>query len=185
MSVEFAILGALQFEALTGYDIKKIFQEATFMHWSGNNNQVYKALLSLQEKGYASSDVEIQLQSPSRKRYRTTAAGSQALKEWLKSEQEPPYFKKTILVQLFFARGIEAFELIDILANYQKQLENQLLMHQNNHLFKVFDPHRSDLERLAYTLVNDNVEQGLMSDIAWAKTAVEAIVKVSQKEGYK
>lgn len=176
MSVEFAILGALQFEALTGYEIKKIFQEATFMHWSGNNNQVYKALLALQEKGYASSEVELQVQNPSRKRYKTTAAGSQALKNWLKSEQEPPTFKKPILVQLFFARGIEASELMDFLQCYQKQLENQLLMHQNNRLFKVFNPQRNSMEVLTYDLVHDNVQMGLNCEIEWAKKAIQRVL---------
>lgn len=176
MSVEFAILGALQFEALTGYEIKKIFQEATFMHWSGNNNQVYKALLSLQEKGYASSEVELQVQNPSRKRYKTTAAGSQALKNWLKSEHEAPSFKKPILIQLFFARDIEASELIDMLQSYQKQLENQLLMHQNNRLFKVFNPERNGMEVLAYDLTYDNVQMGLNCEIEWAKEAVQRVL---------
>ena len=57
VSIKHAILGILSFKPLTGYDIKKIIQESSFMYWSGNNNQVYKALLELHDKGFVTNEV--------------------------------------------------------------------------------------------------------------------------------
>lgn len=181
MSIEFAILGALQYEALTGYELKKIFQEASFMYWSGNNNQVYKALLSLQEKGYTTSDLEIQLQNPSRKRYSTTEQGTLALKSWLLSEQEPPQLKKPILIQLCFSRGLSPSDLIFILNGYEKQLENQLVMQQNSRLSEVFKPFREGVDKLAWALVNENIERSLAEEIAWVKDAQRKITHYIQE----
>ena len=43
MSIHHAILGLLSWKPHTGYDLKKVFEDSAFMHWSGNNNQIYRA----------------------------------------------------------------------------------------------------------------------------------------------
>lgn len=47
MSIKLAILGILSWKSSTGYELKKIFEDSSFMYWSGNNNQIYKALLNI------------------------------------------------------------------------------------------------------------------------------------------
>lgn len=47
MTIEDAILGLLSWRALSGYNMKKLFEESPTLYWSGNNNEVYRALLSL------------------------------------------------------------------------------------------------------------------------------------------
>ena len=51
MDIQNALLSMLSVKPMTGYDLKKAMQESAYMHWSGNNNQIYKALLALQEEG--------------------------------------------------------------------------------------------------------------------------------------
>jgi DNA-binding PadR family transcriptional regulator len=50
MTINFAVLGILSYQPMSGYDLKKIMQDSVYMHWSGNNNQIYKALLELLER---------------------------------------------------------------------------------------------------------------------------------------
>ena len=44
MIIDYAILGLLSWKPLTGYDVKRVMQDSPFLYWSGNNNQIYKAL---------------------------------------------------------------------------------------------------------------------------------------------
>jgi DNA-binding PadR family transcriptional regulator len=56
MLINNAILGLLSYRPMTGYEIKKIIQDSSYMHWSGNNNQIYKALLELAEDGFVTAN---------------------------------------------------------------------------------------------------------------------------------
>ena len=47
MSIEHAILGLLSWRPMSGYDLKKIFEEASILYWSGNNNEIYRTLVKL------------------------------------------------------------------------------------------------------------------------------------------
>ena len=59
MSIKLAILGMLSWKSSTGYELKKIFEDSSFMYWSGNNNQIYKALLNVKRQILANSNVKL------------------------------------------------------------------------------------------------------------------------------
>ena len=54
MTINYTILGLLESGDRSGYDLKKVMQELDFLPWSGNNNQIYKALVYLGVKAYKS-----------------------------------------------------------------------------------------------------------------------------------
>ncbi|EDK32634.1 Conserved hypothetical protein [Clostridium kluyveri DSM 555] len=60
MSLNHVILGLLNGEPLTGYEIKKIIQNTPFMYWSENNNQIYKAFVELLDEGFVTKKVQHQ-----------------------------------------------------------------------------------------------------------------------------
>ena len=47
MDVHTAILGWLSWKPASGYDLKRVFSDSEIFYWSGNNNQIYKALLQI------------------------------------------------------------------------------------------------------------------------------------------
>ncbi|MDO7788285.1 PadR family transcriptional regulator [Desulforamulus aquiferis] len=63
------------------------------MHWSGNNNQIYKSLTELFDKGLVTNVVKHQESSPTKKIYSITSEGLVALKEWVLSPAEPSEIK--------------------------------------------------------------------------------------------
>ena len=90
MSIRHAILGFLSWQPSTGYELKKRFAEATPFHWSGNNNQVYGALIELHREGLVQVEVVQQEKRPARKVYAITERGREALEGWLREGSEPP-----------------------------------------------------------------------------------------------
>ena len=75
MSLNHVILGLLNREPLTGYEIKKILQSTPFMYWSGNNNQVYKAFAELLDEGFVTKEVQHQQGLPTKNIYTITEEG--------------------------------------------------------------------------------------------------------------
>ena len=96
MSIKYAILGILSWKPVTGYELKKIFEDCSFMYWSGNNNQIYKALTKMHDEALVTSEVIHQDSSPSKKIYTITEEGLEELKDWVLSSPEAPEVKKNI-----------------------------------------------------------------------------------------
>jgi len=128
MSIEFAILGLLSWKPLSGYDLKKMFEDSVALYWSGNNNEIYRTLVSLHKEGQVSREVLPQENLPARKIYSITGKGRSELKKWVIATTDLPQVKHTLLIQLAWADQLSAVELDALLAKYEDELLTQLFM---------------------------------------------------------
>ena len=79
MSLEYAILGFLNYRPLSGYDLKKVFDNSVRHFWPADQSQIYRTLTKLAEQGYVEQEIVRGLDRPDRKEYRITPAGREAL----------------------------------------------------------------------------------------------------------
>ena len=100
---EYAVLGLLALGARTGYDIKKMADEALGHFWNESFGHIYPILKRLDQRGWVTSTVEPQEGRPDRKRYALTPAGEAALREWFAMPVEPVPPRNELLLKLFFA----------------------------------------------------------------------------------
>jgi DNA-binding PadR family transcriptional regulator len=128
MSIETAILGLLSLHPLTGYELKKVFEGSVTLHWSGNNNQIYRTLVALHRQHLVSMEVQNQDKGPSRKRYTITAQGLDELRQRVLSAPEMPQLRHPFLVQLAWADALAGEELDALLARYEEEALAQLAM---------------------------------------------------------
>jgi PadR family transcriptional regulator, regulatory protein AphA len=178
MSINCAILGILSYRSMTGYDLKKVIQDSAFMHWSGNNNQIYKSLTELLDKGLVTNVVEHQESSPTKKIYTITSEGLAALKEWVLSPAEPSEIKKPFLVQLAWSKQLNTSELNILLDGYENQVKMQLLMEQNNKQDKVFLADRTPLEATIWSFINDNIRRTYETELRWIQDLRSVIANI-------
>lgn len=167
MSIKHAVLGVLSCKLLTGYDLKKIMQESPFMYWSGNNNQIYKTLLELQDDGFVTNEVYHQDSSPSKKVYTITDAGRAELKRWSKSEPEAPEIKKTFLIQLAWADQLSSEELEELLSRYEQEIKGQIAVTSQKVKKGYFAPDRTKREIALWGLIYENVVSSLINELNW------------------
>ncbi len=167
MSIKHAILGVLSYKPSTGYELKKIFEESSFMYWSGNNNQIYKALVELLDEDLVSNEVQHQTGSPSRKIYTITEEGAAELKEWVLSIPDVPEFKKTFLVQLAWADQLNIDEIDLLLSRYENEIMMKLFMEQEKIRRGIFSPDRSARERYIWEMIGDNIISSYRNELSW------------------
>lgn len=103
MSLEYAILGFLNYKPLSGYDLKKIFDTSVQHFWSADQSQIYRTLARLTEEDWARVEVVPQDDRPDRKVYHITQAGREALLAWLRGPLAIGPMRNTPLVQVFFS----------------------------------------------------------------------------------
>ena len=168
MTLEYAILGLLSWKPFSGYDLKKIFSDSPIYYWSGNNNQIYRTLLSLYEDGLVSRKVEEQENLPAKKIYTLTQAGQQMLENWLRLAPELPQRKHAFLLQLGWADLLPAEELDHLLSLYEEEV-TALAMITRAQKTLPFYPDRTRREHVLWQSVHANLDGYYQYEIQWVK----------------
>ena len=127
MSLEHAILGFLEREPMTGYDLKtRCFDDAAGHLWTADQAQVYRTLERLSQRGLARSRVFPQRGKPDRKVYRITPKGREALESWLHDHQPLTPARDSLLVRLALADVLPDEEIAGLLAQARADYQTRL-----------------------------------------------------------
>ncbi|HEY9665126.1 MAG TPA: PadR family transcriptional regulator [Allocoleopsis sp.] len=116
MSLAHVILGLLQQQQRTGYDLKTECFDRCIAHlWQADQAQIYRTLDKLETQGWLTCTIEIQHDRPNRKVYRITQTGEAALMDWLQTHQPLPVLREPLLAQLHFAAQLPNQAIIHLL----------------------------------------------------------------------
>ena len=103
MPLEHAILGFIEFEPISGYDLKKLFDVSIVHFWSATQSHIYKSLDGLEKKGWVSANIIQQIGKPNRKVYQITEDGRAELRRWLVTPLPMDPVRESSLIQIFFS----------------------------------------------------------------------------------
>jgi PadR family transcriptional regulator, regulatory protein AphA len=128
LTLENAILGFLEREPMTGYDLKtRCFDAAAGHVWTADQAQVYRTLERLSERGLVRSKLVPQRGKPDRRVYRITDKGRQALLQWLRRPQGAATVRDPFLMRVFLSADLSDAEIAGLLSqareDYQARLE--------------------------------------------------------------
>jgi DNA-binding PadR family transcriptional regulator len=112
MSLEYAILGFLNYKPLSGYDLKKIFDTSVRHFWNADQSQIYRTLARLTEQGLTEIELVEQTDRPDRKVYHITPKGQEALLVWIGGPFPYQETRSGPLVQIFFAGQLTDDEIL-------------------------------------------------------------------------
>lgn len=169
MSIKHAILGFLSWSALTGYELKKLFAQSELFHWSGNNNQIYTALVQLYRAELVSKEVQHPESGPSRKVYSITGRGAAELRQWVLAAPELPQLKHSFLAQLAWADQLETVELVDLLRRYEEEVYVKLLMLRQQAQRHAHLPQRTDREAFLWDKIMENRLSFYACELDWVR----------------
>ncbi|HOO28836.1 MAG TPA: DUF4180 domain-containing protein [Lachnospiraceae bacterium] len=182
MTINHAILGLLSWKPATGYELKKIFEESSFLYWSGNNNQIYRSLLQLLEEGLVTGELQYQEASPSKKVYTITDEGKEELKKWMLSAPEAPEFKKPFLIQLAWADLLSEEELKTLFLKYENEIRLCLLMEQEKKRRGLNALDITGRERVLWEKIADNLISSLKGELDWIQDTKDALFENKGEE---
>lgn len=112
MPLAHAILGFLEYQPMSGYDLKKYFDQSIAHFWSATQSHIYKALDSLEKDGLVESHLVPQAGKPNRKVYTITEPGRAELQRWVTTPLPVEVSRQAWLIQIFFAHDASNDELV-------------------------------------------------------------------------
>lgn len=169
MSIRHTILGFLSWQPLTGYDLKKLISGSEFLHWSGNSNQIYTALVQLHRDGLVDLRTEQQPNLPPRKIYTLMDGGRQELRSWVQSPVELPEVRNTFLAQLAWADQLSATEIDRLVGAYEEEVGVRLAMCRERIRRGPPSPDRTPRERYLWKMAHENRVRAWETELGWVR----------------
>ena len=126
MPLEHAILAFIEFNPMSGYDLKKFFDVSVAHFWSATQSHIYKSLEGLEKKGWAEAHVIQQDGKPNRKEYQATAEGRAELRRWLVTPLPMEPVREGCLIQIFFSHFSTNEEIAALFETRMKEIREQI-----------------------------------------------------------
>jgi PadR family transcriptional regulator AphA len=103
---KYAILGMLSLKPMSGYQMKKRFDDSIAHFWNENYGHIYPMLKRLESEGLVTKRTEQAVGNPPRNIYTVTDRGKDELNAWLLLPAERPILRIELLLKLFFGYRI-------------------------------------------------------------------------------
>lgn len=130
MTIQQIILGFLHAGPKSGYTLKKAIVAVPFFHSSANNNQIYKALLTLHRAGLVEVALHVKEKGAASKVYSITAAGEEALRAAVVAPPEGTEYYSDFHQKLAFAHTLDQAALAALFAAYEAKTRSMLAIAQ-------------------------------------------------------
>ncbi|MHB1042840.1 MAG: PadR family transcriptional regulator [Eubacteriales bacterium] len=129
MSLSYAILGLINYSPMTGYDLKKLFDDSINFFWSAQTSQIYRELKTWEKKGCIVSTVQPSEKGPDKRIYGITEQGIDCLKNWLSDmpDEVDEDNRNAFLLRVFLLSQLGVDELVFQIQKRLKKYRRDLL----------------------------------------------------------
>jgi len=121
--MEHVILGFLNRQPMSGYDLRKKMLYSTGMFYDASFGTIYPTLKKLEKKGFVLSK-KVQKKRKTLLIYTITTTGQEELDTWLKQPSMQLKIRYEFLAKIFFADAMKPEELIQLMDEHIHQLED-------------------------------------------------------------
>ncbi|MGE5549497.1 MAG: PadR family transcriptional regulator [Bacteroidota bacterium] len=178
----YAILGLLHHEPMTGYDLKKRFENTIGHFWPAGFGQIYPALGGLAREGLIAGRAEEGKTGLAKTVYTLTEAGRAALQRWLAVPAAKEHVRYEILLKLFFGALAPPEQNVQTIREFRRRYERALA---------VLDGFEADLRRvlnesedhLYYLLTVRFGQRVYGAYLAWADEALALLAGRNKETG--
>lgn len=123
--LEYVILGLLNHESLTGYEIKKRIDSTLSFFYNASFGSIYPALNHLSRDGSVTSS-EDRESSRNKITYSITVKGQDSLREWLLSDLEKNELRYETLLKLFFGNEAGFQNMYEMIERFEADISGKL-----------------------------------------------------------
>ncbi len=126
----YVILGLLNEEEMSGYDIKKIIGIRMSFFWQESYGQIYPELNKMKEEGLIEQvDTENKSKAKLEKiRYKITEDGRTEFKHWMEAMNEKDHIRSEFLLKMYFATEDNSQEMKKHLEEFKQEAEQKVML---------------------------------------------------------
>jgi len=175
MSLKHTILGFLNNQDLSGYDLQKKIENTINHFWPSTQSQIYRTLKELINDGQVDMQIVYQDEKPNKKLYTITPTGEKELVQWLGSRLDLPDHRNQFLVQLFFSDCIDNNKILKNLEDYKSIMKNRLSFLTSEQVDRRFKNIKNEKKQRILKLITQNGIWALENEMRWIEHAIDTI----------
>jgi len=168
--LSYALLGLLEQQPSSGYDLRKIFVQTPMWSYSDSPGAIYPALARLEKSGLIRGRVEASAGLRRRKVFRLTSAGTVELKKWLgkpvSREEVIRGMEELMLRFAFTERVLGSAAATQFLKDLEKALQSYVPT------LREFLETQNEALPISGRLALESGIRGYESQLGWAKYAI-------------
>ncbi|WP_047998608.1 PadR family transcriptional regulator [Lactiplantibacillus herbarum] len=173
--LQFIILGLLNQQPLTGYDLTKAFDNEIGEFWQAQHSQIYPQLKRLEEQGYVTHEITLSGEKLEKKLYHITTSGSELLHGWISvGTPDLTATKDEFILKLYFIQTNHDPRLTAML-NEQFQLHSDKLAHLQERLITVFPKQTGAKQHYGHYLILQHAIGRETYYVNWLKTTLQEL----------
>jgi len=173
--LQFIILGLLNQQPRTGYDLTKAFDHEIGEFWQAQHSQIYPQLKRLEAQGLITHEIIISGEKLEKKRYHITSTGQALLTTWITAgTPELTATKDEFILKLYFVRTNRDPRLPEMITE-QLQLHRDKLQHLEQRLATVFPTKQSQVENFGHYLILQHALGRETYYVTWLQQTLAAI----------
>ena len=138
--LQYTILGLLNNQSLTGYEIYKSFSEAIGEIWNAKHSQIYNELKKLVQSEHIYISNIDESSKIAKKIYSITPIGKSALYHWIETADEEENTKDPFAIKVYFYDALSTEAKQELLRTNKVAKQDKLT--QLNAIFQQLDPHK-------------------------------------------
>ncbi|SHL67064.1 DNA-binding transcriptional regulator, PadR family [Anaerocolumna jejuensis DSM 15929] len=167
--LKYILIGLLENEKKTGYDLKKLFETEIGEFWSAKHSQIYLELKRLEEQGYIASETGLFGNKIEKTYYTVTEKGRRVLNEWEETPTgELPINKDEFILKLYFIHNKNDKRIKEMLSE-QYRLHASKLFHLQERMKLLFKDEISRTKNYGHFLILDLAIRREQEYIGWIK----------------
>ncbi|MCR5415163.1 MAG: PadR family transcriptional regulator [Pseudobutyrivibrio sp.] len=171
----YILLGLIENEPMTGYDLKKEFETEIGEFWSVKHSQIYLELKRLVANGDIESNTGYFGNKIEKTYYKITPQGTKSLEGWKYSyEDQLAINKDEFVLKLYFIKDKKDPRLKELL-NEQSHLHKKKLEHLNSRLKEVFPNKKIIDNNYGHYLILNHAIKREMEYVSWLEDAILSI----------
>ncbi len=172
---QYALLGALSIEPMSGYEIQKMMAGSTNHFWTESNGQIYPTLQQLTKLKEVSCK-ESYVGAKPRKIYTITKKGMQKLQQWLLQDVVIHPARNELLLKLFYGQNVPPKVSIAHIKAHELRCIRALALYKD--IAKTLEKMVKLKQRPVYFLLTVKAGVSLVkTELAWCKDAIKLINK--------
>ncbi len=182
MSLGFGILGFLNYEPMSGYDLVKAFESSLEFFWHAQTSHIYLELKKLEQKGYICGKTVIQSERPNKRIFSITDLGRKEFMDWLAegSGEDVTHFKSAFLVKVFFGGNMPPGQSAELLRQFAADCEAYLKkMDSIPASIESYGSDMEDYQTLYWQFTADFGYCYIKTCIEWAKRCIRKLEAVN------
>jgi DNA-binding PadR family transcriptional regulator len=179
-TTQYALLGYLMYQPLTGYEIKKSIDNSIGFFWQESYGHIYPMLKRLEKGGMIIPIAEVDEGLHARKRYAITDKGKKAFLDWMSQDIDPLKIRYELLLKLFFSARPGSPDMLEHLKAEEKRMEQLLAAYDQvrEHLDKKQHPPEMNPDAVRWRMTLNYGYHFARATLDWCRETSQTLKEV-------